>query len=81
MSTPYLELVQPLIPVAAEYTPEDDRLPCDIYLPALPPTCTILTIRDADQNDRTFIVDRISIFLASPTKPICTIHLTELGSS
>lgn len=80
MSTPYLELVQPLIPVAAEYTPEDDRLPCDIYLPALPPAGTAITIRDADQNDRVFVVDRVSMFLPSPHKPICTIHLTELGS-
>lgn len=80
MSAPYLELVQPLIPVAAKYTPEDDRFPCDIYLPALPPAGTAITIRDADQSYHTFIVDRVSIFLASPAKPICTIHLTELGS-
>jgi hypothetical protein len=77
MTAPYLELAQPLIPVIAEYQPVGDRLPCDIYVPALPPIGTIMTIRDSDSNDRELVVTRISMFLPSPGKTFCTIHLAE----
>jgi hypothetical protein len=81
MGVPYREFTSPLFGVIAEYTPPDDSLPDDLYVPALPPVGTEVTVRPTDverddSRDRTFVVTRIELSFASPAQPFYTLHLT-----
>lgn len=75
-TVPYLESSTPLIPIIAEYELPNQNygdLPCDIYLPALPPVGTAVAIRDSEGVDYPFTVTSIKLDIIAPAKCYYTV--------